>query len=72
MSKEDLLKDLEELAADLKANAERADDKTEAASLNSRRLNSLESYLRGFYRGCSVSDKISSNSLRHIIKKYTT
>ena len=34
MSKEDLLKDLEELAAALKANAERAADKTETASLN--------------------------------------
>ena len=61
MSKEDLLKDLEDLAAALKANAERADDKTETAN----------NYFRGFYRGCSVADEISSNSLRHIIKKHT-
>ena len=61
MSKEDLLKDLEELAAALKANAERADSKTETANND----------FRWFYRGCSVADKISSNSLRHIIKKHT-
>ena len=61
MSKEDLLKDLEELAAALKANAERAADKTETANND----------FRWFYRGCSVADKISSNSLRHIIKKHT-
>jgi len=61
MSKKDLLKDLEELAAALKANAERADDKTETAN----------NYFRGFYRGCSVADEISSNSLRHIIEKHT-
>ena len=61
MSKEDLLKDLEELAADLKANAERADGKTETAN----------NYFRGFYRGCSVADEISSDSLLYIIKKYT-
>ena len=68
MSKEDLLKDLEELAAALKelaaalkANAERADGKTETAN----------NYFRGFYRGCSVADEISSNSLRHIIEKHT-
>ncbi|HUS88569.1 MAG TPA: DUF2192 domain-containing protein [Desulfosporosinus sp.] len=60
MSKKDLLKDLEELAAALKANAERADDKTETAN----------NYFRGFYRGCSVADEISSNSLRHIITKH--
>jgi len=61
MSKEDLLKDLKEMAAALRANAERAADKTETAN----------NYFRGFYCGCSVSDKISSNSLRHIIKKHT-
>ena len=61
MSKEDLLKDLNELAADLKASAERNNDKTETAN----------DYFRGFYRGCSVADEISSNSLRHIIKKHT-
>ena len=65
MSKEDLLKDLEDLAAALKANAERAkahaDNKTETANND----------FRWFYRGCSVADKISSNSLRHIIKKHT-
>jgi len=61
MSKEDLLKDLKEMAAALKANAERADGKTETAN----------NYFRGFYRGCSVADKISSGSLLHIIKKYT-
>ena len=61
MSKKDLLKDLKELAAALKANAERAADKTETAN----------NYFRGFYRGCSVADEISSNSLRHIIEKHT-
>ena len=62
MSKEDLLKDLEDLAAALKANAERA---------KAHAYNAHSDYFRGFYRGCSVADKISSNSLRHIIKKHT-
>ena len=60
MSKEDLLKDLNELAADLKESANRNSNKAEAAY----------GYFRGFYRGCSVADKISSNSLRHIITKH--
>ena len=61
MSKKDLLKDLEELAATLREDAERTGNK--AATANN--------YWRGFYRGCSISDEISSDSLSHIIKKHT-
>jgi len=62
MSKEDLLKDLEELAAVLKANAERA----KAHADNAR-----SDYSCGIYGGCAMADKSASDSLLDIIKKYT-
>ena len=62
MSKEDLLKDLEELTAALKANAERA--KAHADNAHS-------DYFRWFYRGCSVADETTCNLLLRLIEKYT-
>ena len=62
MSKEDLLKDLEELAAALKANAERA--KAHADNAHS-------DYSRGIYDSGAMADESSADLLLDIITKYT-